>query len=67
MREVILYLAYVWVPRVVLKGEGLFLMSNVIPYSNPVDTHTAHIRSRLGVLVFSTPAPALSLPPPTPP
>ena len=59
MREVILYLAYVWVPRVVLKGGGLFLTSNVILYSNPMTSHTAHIRSRLGVL-------ALSLPPPPP-
>jgi hypothetical protein len=65
MREVSLYLAYVWVPRVVLKGEGLFLMSNVILYSHLVNTHTAHIRPRLGFLM--SPPPPLSLPPPTPP
>ena len=59
LKEVIMYLAYVWVPRVVLRGEGPFITSNVILYSNPMTSHTAHIRSRLGVL-------ALSLPPPPP-
>jgi len=65
MREVILYLAYVWVPRVVLKGEGWFPMSNVILHSNLVNNHTAHIRPRLGVLM-PPPPPSLFLPPPPP-
>ena len=64
MREVILYLAYVWVPRVVIKGEGLFLMSNVPLYSNLVNTHTAHIRPRLGVLMSPPPLSLSSSPHP---